>query len=219
VGLIGPNGAGKTTVFNCLSGLVTPHAGRVAYRDRDLLATPAPQRAALGIARTFQQVGLCGPQTVADNLLVAQHTLAGGRYGLPRRTLDARGGAALELLSLESVLDDRVADLPHGRQRLVEVAAALSTGPDLLLLDEPAAGLSPEESMDLTSRLLALREQLGLTVVVIEHHLPVVSRLCDYVYVLDSGHVLTHGTPSAVQRDPQVIATYLGEPREVRRAG
>lgn len=218
-GLLGPNGAGKSTLFNCISGLVTPQSGRICYRGEDLLGAAPQRRPALGIARTFQQVGLCGPQTVRENLLIAQHTLAGGRHGQRRSVLEARSDIALGLLGLGSVAGKKVADLTHGQQRLVEVAAALSAVPELLLLDEPAAGLNPEEAMQLTEELLELREALDLTIVIVEHHLPVVSRLCDYVYVLDQGRILAKGAPEEVQRDPSVIATYLGESAVVADVG
>jgi branched-chain amino acid transport system permease protein len=219
VGLIGPNGAGKSTLFNCMSGLLAPQQGHIYYRGQDLLGMPPHQRPVLGVARTFQNVGLCGQQTVRENLLVAQHTLAGGAFAQPRSVLDARGSLALGLLGLGGVAGERVADLPHGQQRLVEVAAALASAPELVLLDEPAAGLSPEESMQLTERLLELRQALDLSIVIVEHHLPVVSRLCDHVYVLNDGQVMSQGTPEQVQGDPRVIATYLGESEVVANVG
>ena len=222
VGLIGPNGAGKSTFFNCLSGFVAPTAGSISYRDRDLLALPPEARPALGIARTFQQVGLSPAQTVRENVLAAQHFMA--RYSIPaalvraptavsgERELARRAAAALELVGIAHLADERVGDLPHGSQRLAEVTAALAMGPELLLLDEPFAGLGHEESDLLAHRLVALQTELGFAAVVIEHDVPLVARLCDYVYVLDQGRVLTEGTPDQVQRDPQVAAIYLGEP-------
>jgi branched-chain amino acid transport system ATP-binding protein/branched-chain amino acid transport system permease protein len=215
VGLIGPNGAGKTTVFNCISGLVRPTSGRIRYRGLDLLALPSHARQGLGLARTFQQVGLCLPQTVWENLLIAQHPFAAP----PQRA--ARARQALHVLGIDELAGARVGDLPHGEQRLVEIAAAVATWPQLLLLDEPAAGLSPHEAADLVERLGRLRADLGLSLLLIEHHLPVIMGLCDHVYVLVEGHSLTDGPPDQVQRDPAVVSAYLGGPSSevIARAG
>ncbi|MFA5788155.1 MAG: ATP-binding cassette domain-containing protein, partial [Actinomycetota bacterium] len=221
VGLIGPNGAGKTTFFNCVSGFVRPRGGEITYRGRDLLSLPAHVRPGLGIIRTFQQVGLCPPQTVWENALLAQYTL--GAYGvLPglvrtpgvvrvEREVARRAEAALEVVGISELANERVGTLPHGQQRLVEVAVALAAGPELLLLDEPAAGMGPEESNELGRRLADLHSRLGLTILIIEHHVPMVANLCTYIYVLNDGRVLAEGNPEQVQRDPGVVATYLGE--------
>ena len=220
VGLIGPNGAGKTTVFNAVSGLVRPEAGRIRYRGIDLLGLPSHSRQGLGLARTFQQVGLCMAQSVQSNVLIAQHPYAtSGRIGSlatlrAPQPIDLQGRAeeALALVGLEHLAEARVADLPHVTQRLVELAAALASGPELVLLDEPASGLSPEEALAFVDRIRQLRRELGLTLVLIEHHLPVVTQLADYVYVLAEGQVLASGTPEQIQEDERVIATYLGGP-------
>jgi ABC-type branched-subunit amino acid transport system ATPase component/ABC-type branched-subunit amino acid transport system permease subunit len=221
VGLIGPNGAGKSTFFNCISGVVRPDSGSIAYRGRELLALPVHARPSLGIARTFQNVGLSPSRSVRDNVLIAQHDLAqyGSVSALVRapsamraeRELSLRADRALDLTGMAGVADVRVADLSHGSQRRAEVAAAVASAPDLLLLDEPFAGMSDEESDELAAALTSLRGELGITMVVIEHDVPLVSRLCSYVYVLDEGAVLSQGTPAQVQSDPEVIAIYIGE--------
>jgi branched-chain amino acid transport system ATP-binding protein len=219
VGLIGPNGAGKTTLFNAVSGLVRPETGRVRYRGTELLELPAHARQGLGLARTFQQVGLCLPQSVMDNMLIAQHPFSGGGWLRTVGSLSTvatvpvrrRARQALELVGVDHLADARVGELPHVTQRLVELAAALATGPELVLLDEPASGLSPEEAAGFVERIRELREALKLSMLLIEHHLPVITRLADYVYVLAEGSVLAHGTPDAVQHDERVIVTYLGE--------
>jgi branched-chain amino acid transport system ATP-binding protein/branched-chain amino acid transport system permease protein len=204
VGLIGPNGAGKSTLFNCVSGLTRPSAGNVRYHGIDLLGQPPSARQGLGLARTFQQVGLCLPQTVWENVMIAQHPYRGDREAA------ARAREALELMSLDQVADTTVGDLAHGQQRLVEIAAALSTRPDLLLLDEPAAGLNSEEAAALVDRIAELRARLDLSLLLIEHHLPVIMSLCDHVYVLAEGRVIAEGTPERVQEDPVVTSAYLG---------
>jgi branched-chain amino acid transport system permease protein len=224
VGLIGPNGAGKTTLFNCISGFTRPSAGAIRYRGRDLLALPPEARAWLGMGRTFQQVGLSGPQTVWENMLLAGHVVApyGTAAALVRapsvRRAEAeiagRAEAALALVGAADLAGVRVADLPHGSQRLVEVAAALAAGPDLLLLDEPAAGMGADEAAALAALLQELRASLGLTLVVIDHHVPFVTSVCDRVYVLVEGAVATVGPPEQIRRDPAVAAIYLGETAE-----
>lgn len=222
VGLIGPNGAGKSTFLNVLSGVVRPDRGRIAYRGQDLTHLPADARAPLGIARTFQQVGVSTRLTVRENVLAAQHVLA--RYGVAQalvrapgvgateRALAQRAEAAIEILGLTDAADVPVGSLSHGDQRHAEVAAAIASGPELLLLDEPFAGTGHEGSEELARRLMELRDVLGLTIVVIEHDVPLVGRLSDHVYVLDQGIVLAEGAPEDIQRHPDVISVYLGEP-------
>jgi branched-chain amino acid transport system ATP-binding protein len=174
-------------------------------------------------------VGLSGGQTVRDNLLAAQYAVdAYGTAAALARTprvrraeahLAARADAALELVGASDLAGCRVADLPHGTQRLVEVAAAVAAGPDLLLLDEPAAGMGADEAAALARLLSEIRRALGLTLVVIDHHVPFVTALCEYVYVLMEGAVVAEGSPERIRRDPTVAAVYLGEPHEEVPAG
>jgi branched-chain amino acid transport system ATP-binding protein len=220
VGIIGPNGAGKTTCFNALSGFVRPAAGRVRFQGRDITRLPVHRRAALGIGRTFQNVGLVKGQRVRENLLTAQHRRAtagplGGLLGVPAADADDRrlGAAAdrwLERLDLRDVAAERAADLPYGVLKRVELAAVLATEPSLLLLDEPTSGMGPEESEAFGDLLLELRVELGLTILVIEHHVPLVSRLCDHVLCLSFGELLAEGTADEVRADPAVVTAYLG---------
>jgi ABC-type branched-subunit amino acid transport system ATPase component/ABC-type branched-subunit amino acid transport system permease subunit len=219
VGLIGPNGAGKTTLFNAILGLNQPTAGRVSLYGRDVTGWPVHKRAALGVGRTFQIIQLFGDQTVFDNLMVATHLqnpttfwgglLVTGRARSAERAARQRVRAALELLELEPFADRRVAGLPFGVLRLVEVARTLVTGARLVCFDEPASGLDSRETEELIEWFRLLRE-LGLTLLVIEHDVSMVTRLCDHIYVLDQGRLIASGPPQDIQRDPAVIASYLG---------
>jgi len=223
VGLIGPNGAGKSTFFNAVGGFVKPSSGTIHYRGKNLLEMPTHARAGLGIARTFQQVGLSGPQTVWENMMFAQHQLA-IQYSLTsallstpnmrkvEKELQARAQAALEVIGLTDYKDEKVLNLSHGNQRLAEVAAALSIGPEFLMLDEPFAGVGPEESEQLAQRLTELREELDLTILVIEHDVPLVASLCSYIYCFAEGGMLAEGSPDEVQNNQDVISIYIGEP-------
>jgi branched-chain amino acid transport system ATP-binding protein len=220
VGLIGPNGAGKTTAFNCMTGFYRPNSGKVFHRGRDVTQMSPHERVALGFGRTFQNVGMVKSATALDNLKAAQHIHAGysalsGVLGLPQategeRSLTLRAEALLEFLGLSDIGDSVVSSLPYGQLKLLELGCALATDPDVLLLDEPSSGMGPEESDDLGRRLLELREQVGLTMLLIEHHVPLVSSVCDYVYVLNFGSLLAEGEPSYIQRHPGVVEAYLG---------
>jgi branched-chain amino acid transport system ATP-binding protein len=221
VGIIGPNGAGKTTLFNCITGFYQPTRGQVRYRGRNISRMPVHQRTALGIGRTFQNVGLVKGTTVLENLKTAQHLQVDydpwlGLGGSPssfaeERRVRERGDQILSLLGLEDVAEERVADLPYGVLKRVEIAAVLATDPDLLLLDEPGSGMGPEEADELGDTLLALRKEFGLTIVMIDHHVPLVTRISDYVYCLNFGEVLAEGSPDVVRRHPEVIRAYMGE--------
>jgi branched-chain amino acid transport system ATP-binding protein len=220
VGLIGPNGAGKTTVFNCITGVYRPDRGRILYRDRDVTRLPTHRRIALGFARTFQNVGMVKSETALQNLKTAQHLKAGypvlaGLIGSAaarseERTITERAEDILDLLGLTDVRDTVIANLPYGRLKLLELGCALATDPDLLLLDEPSSGMGPDEAQELGERLLALRKEFGLTLLLIEHHVPLVTSVCDYVYVLNFGRLLAEGLPREIQNHPEVIAAYLG---------
>jgi branched-chain amino acid transport system ATP-binding protein len=221
VGVIGPNGAGKTTLFNMITGFYTPSKGRVVFKGQDVTRLPVHRRAAMGLGRTFQNVGLVKGSTVLDNMLTAQYLQAdygvvSGMLGSPRsmsseRLLRAKSSALAEALGLADLLDTQVAGLPYGTLKRLEIATVLATDPDVLLLDEPSSGMGPEEAHRLGDTLLALRRDFALSIVMIEHHVPLVVRVCDYVYCLDFGQLLTHGLPDDVRRHPQVVAAYLGE--------
>jgi len=227
VGVIGPNGAGKTTLFDVISGFRRPDAGRVRFRGVDVTDVPAHRRAAAGMARAFQNVGLIRGATVRTNLLAAEHlsaryTAAAGVLGLPatyleERRLSRRAETLAEMLGLSGLLDRPVDGLPYGMLKHVELAAVLATDPDLVLLDEPTSGMGPAETSAFAATLLELRRSFGLTVVMIEHHVPFVSAVCDHVYCLDFGEMLAAGTPDAVRANPAVVEAYLGRDEPARR--
>ena len=220
VGLIGPNGAGKTTAFNCITGFYTPTNGTVKYRDVDVTKLPPYKKASMGFGRTFQNVGMVKSSTVLENLKTAQHAavsysvlsglVGSGVASKEERQLDERAMAILDMLGLATLRDTRVGGLSYGTLKLLELGCALATDPDILLLDEPTSGMGPEESDQLGERLLDLRREFGLTMLVIEHHVPLVLRVCDHVYVLNFGRLLAEGKPSEIQSHPEVVAAYLG---------
>jgi branched-chain amino acid transport system ATP-binding protein len=224
VGVIGPNGAGKTTLFNMITGFYTPDSGRILYRGKDITRLPVHERAKLGLGRTFQNVGLVKGATVRENLVTAQYVHAGygtvsGMLGSRRsrageRRLRRKAEALSEVLGLSDLLETQVAGLPYGTLKRVEIATVLATDPDLLLLDEPSSGMGPEEAHQLGDSLLELRRMFGLSIAMIEHHVPLVVRVCDYVYCLDFGELLAEGTANEVRNHPQVVAAYLGEDPE-----
>ncbi|MGH2740505.1 MAG: ABC transporter permease subunit [Actinomycetota bacterium] len=221
VGLIGPNGAGKSTLFNVISGFTWPDRGKVLYRKRDIVWEPPHRRARLGIGRTFQNVGLVADESVLDNFLLAQHVAL--RYDVPdgllydgiaRRSDDrarTRAVRAIEALGLSDLAHLPAGSLSGGQQRIVEMGCALITNPDMLLLDEPSAGMAPAAAESLAQRLLGVRDELGKTILLIEHHIPMVLAVCDYVYVLHLGRILTEGKPSEIVKDAEVARAYLGE--------
>ena len=221
VGLIGPNGAGKTTLFNAISGLIRPQRGAVRLLGTDISMLPAHHRARLGLARTFQQIGLSKDQTVLENLLLAQHLVAGytladallytPRAARNEREMEERAREAIAALGFSGREDTPVRLLSHGQQRIVEVGCSLLCDPELLMLDEPSAGMSPAAVENLAERLRDLRDVMGRTVLLIEHNVPLVLDVCDDIYVLNSGRVLAHGDPDAILADPMVVGAYLGE--------
>ena len=221
LGLIGPNGAGKTTFFNCISGVIHPDRGSIFFEGHSLVYAPPHVRARFGIARTFQNLQLWGSMTVEENLVVPmdalgrRNTFSDALY-LPfsayaERASRERARAILHVLELDRHARTLAADLPAGIQRRVEIARALAMRPRLLLLDEPAAGLDAQETARLAELLHAVRQRFHVSMLLVDHDMSLVLRVCDYVYVLDFGKLLARGQPSAIRSDPKVIAAYLGE--------
>jgi ABC-type branched-subunit amino acid transport system ATPase component/ABC-type branched-subunit amino acid transport system permease subunit len=220
VGLMGPNGAGKTTLFNAITGALTPDAGRVELLGRDVSALPPHDRAALGMSRTFQLIGLAKNQSVYENLLLAQHLAA--PYGVGsalttlgpsrwyERDLRQRADEVLDGLGFGRFRDTQVGRLSHGQQRIVEIGCALITSPELVMLDEPSAGMSPAAAEDLAATLLDVRDRLGRTVLLIEHNVPLVLGVADELYVMAAGRVIADGEPVEVVTRPEVVTAYLG---------
>jgi branched-chain amino acid transport system ATP-binding protein len=219
-GLIGPNGAGKTTVFNLLTGVYTPTAGEIRLDGRRVDGCPAHEIARLGVARTFQNIRLFSDMTVTENVMAARHlrtrqhlvdaVLGTSRHVREEAEIESRAFDLLQLFELETVADEPATSLPYGSQRRLEIARALATEPKLLLLDEPAAGMNPQEAQDLMDLIRRIRREFGLTILLVEHNMKVVMGICETVQVIDYGEVIALGTPAEIQRHPAVIEAYLG---------
>lgn len=221
VGLIGPNGAGKTTLINCISGLDHPTNGTIQYNGEAIQQSPPHRISQLGIARTYQNIRLFREMTTRQNLLIAQHGQGRAslleaivfhpRYRREEQYFHQRADELLLRFNLSTAAAVAAGNLPYGDQRRLEIARALATRPSLLLLDEPTAGMNPIETRELGDQIIRLRDEEGLSILVIEHDMSLIHQVCDEVYVLNFGQILAHGTPDEIRRNPAVIEAYLGK--------
>ena len=220
-GLIGPNGAGKTTVFNLITGVYRPTTGSILLDGVNIAGKPTAEINRLGIARTFQNIRLFTKLTALDNVKVGltnayPYSLVSGIFRLPsyyrsEKAMNERAGELLSVLGLEGEAEVEAANLPYGKQRKLEIARALATSPKLLLLDEPAAGMNPQETEELMRTIALIRERFGVTILLIEHDMHLVSGICEELTVLNFGRELARGKTAEVLRDPKVVTAYLGE--------
>ncbi|HPT84239.1 MAG TPA: ABC transporter ATP-binding protein [Limnochordia bacterium] len=219
-GLIGPNGAGKTTIFNALTGLCPVSGGEISFNNRRLTNQPPHTIARWGVARTFQNIRLFKNLTVLDNLRIAYHknrqySLVCTLLRLPpfsreEARITAQAREVLDLVGLADKANHLAGSLPYGEQRRVEIARALMLSPKLLLLDEPAAGMNPQETLELLELIRRLRDELEITILLIEHDMKLVMNLCEQLFVLDYGHLIASGDPKSIQRNRRVVEAYLG---------
>lgn len=223
VGLIGPNGAGKTTLFNVLSRFQECDTGHVYCRGQDISKKKPHEMIGLGMARTFQNINLFAEQSTLDNILIGAHNLIGNpfanMFSLPgaranERALIQRAMEIAEMLQIQDELDNLVSNLPYGLQKRVEMARALISRPELIMLDEPVAGCNDEETEELQEIVTQVNRDMGITFLLVEHDMSMVMKICDYIYVINFGANLADGTPVEIQSNPDVIRAYLGEDQE-----
>ena len=220
VGLIGPNGAGKTTAFNLFTGVYTPTEGEIIFGGKSIVGLKPYQITERGIARTFQNIRLFSELSVIDNVKIAYHSRVKcglfesafrlGRYFAEEKKIADEGRKLLKIFKLEDKINETAKNLPYGAQRRLEIARALATKPKLLLLDEPAAGMNPQETNELMEMIRWIRDEFSLTILLIEHDMSLVMGICQRIYVLEYGAVIATGTPTEIQNNPDVIKAYLG---------
>ena len=218
-GLIGPNGAGKTTAFNMISGFYTPQEGQLLFRGCDITALPPHKVCELGIARTFQNIRLFGGASALENVMAGCHVRRTGQWWMPllflagreEKAIRDRATQLIHRLDLDQYLHEKATSLPYGAQRRLEIARALATEPSFLLLDEPAAGMNPQESETLMEFIRHIRDEFNLTILLIEHDMKVVMGVCQHIWVLEYGSLIAEGSAEAVRNNPKVIEAYLGD--------
>lgn len=221
IGLIGPNGAGKTTAFNLLTGVYQPSSGNISFDGESVVGLKPYQITQRGIARTFQNIRLFSELSVLDNVKIAYHShvryglvesvFRMGRYFREEDEIEQKAIEFLKIFKLDGKKDEIAKNLPYGEQRRLEIARALAAKPKLLLLDEPAAGMNPQETQQLTEMIAWIRKEFDLTILLIEHDMSLVMGICERIYVLEYGRIIAHGTPGEIKHNPEVIKAYLGE--------
>ena len=221
IGLIGPNGAGKTTAFNLLTGVYEPTTGEIELDGKSLVGLKPYQITQLGLARTFQNIRLFSELTVLDNVKIAYHfhvkygilesVLRMGRYHKEEAEIEAKAIELLKIFKLADKKDEIAKNLPYGEQRRLEIARALAAQPKLLLLDEPAAGMNPQETQELMKMIQWIKKEFDLTILLIEHDMSLVMNVCERIYVLEYGSMIAQGVPEEIKNNPRVIEAYLGE--------
>jgi len=221
IGLIGPNGAGKTTAFNLLTGVYEPTTGEIELDGKSLVGLKPYQITQLGLARTFQNIRLFSELTVLDNVKIAYHfhvkygilesVLRIGRYHKEEAEIEAKAIELLKIFKLDDKKDEIAKNLPYGEQRRLEIARALAAQPKLLLLDEPAAGMNPQETQELMKMIQWIKKEFDLTILLIEHDMSLVMNVCERIYVLEYGSMIAQGVPEEIKNNPRVIEAYLGE--------
>ena len=220
IGLIGPNGAGKTTAFNLITGVYQPTTGNIEFAGKSIVGKKPYEITQRGIARTFQNIRLFSELTVLDNVKIAFHShvkyglvetvFRVGRYFSEEKQIEEESMKLLKIFKLDGHAYDQAKNLPYGAQRRLEIARALAAKPKLLLLDEPAAGMNPQETKELMEMISWIRKEFGLTVLLIEHDMSLVMGICERIYVLEYGMIIANGTPKEIQENPEVIRAYLG---------
>ena len=220
-GFLGPNGAGKTTAFNVISGFYNPQEGDILFKGHSVKGFPPHRICRAGMARTFQNIRLFGSETALENVMVGCQVRRKSQWWMPvfslpnarreEEEIREKAKGLIHRLALDSYMNEKASSLPYGAQRRLEIARALATSPDFLLLDEPAAGMNPQESTELMRFIRHIRDEFDLTILLIEHDMKVVMGVCQYIWVLEYGQLIAEGDPDAIRNNPRVIEAYLGE--------